>query len=76
MLAGDLQPAAGRVDRSGELGYLPQDPRTGDPEMLARTRILDARGLGTLALGMHEASLLMGERDADVAAKAMKRTAT
>ncbi|WP_300642665.1 ATP-binding cassette domain-containing protein, partial [Nocardioides sp.] len=36
VLAGDLLPAAGRVDRSGELGYLPQDPRTGDPEMLAR----------------------------------------
>ena len=73
VLAGDLLPADGRVDRSGELGYLPQDPRTGDPEMLARTRILDARGLGTLALGMHEASLAMGDEDADVAAKAMKR---
>ncbi len=64
VLAGDLLPADGRVDRSGELGYLPQDPRTGDPEMLARTRILDARGLGTIALGMHEASLAMGDDDA------------
>jgi ATPase subunit of ABC transporter with duplicated ATPase domains len=73
VLAGDLLPAAGRVDRSGELGYLPQDPRTGDPEMLARTRILDARGLGSLAIGMHEASLLMGDENADIAAKAMKR---
>ncbi len=73
VLAGDLIPADGRVDRSGELGYLPQDPRTGDPDMLARTRILDARGLGTLALGMHEASLQMGDAQADVAAKAMKR---
>ena len=73
VLAGDLLPAAGRVDRSGELGYLPQDPRTGDPEMLARTRILDARGLGSLAIGMHEASLQMGDENTDVAAKAMKR---
>ena len=75
VLAGDLIPADGRVDRSGELGYLPQDPRTGDPEMLARTRILDARGLGTLALGMHEATLAMGSDDAAVAAKAMRKYA-
>ena len=73
VLAGDLIPANGRVDSSGELGYLPQDPRSGDPEMLARTRILDARGLGTLALQMHEASLQMGDADEKVAAKAMRR---
>src|SRR6185437_11366996 len=60
VLAGDLLPGEGKVERHGELGYLPQDPRSGDPEMLARTRILDARGLGTLAIGMHEASLAMG----------------
>src|SRR3546814_13615457 len=48
VLAGDLIPSDGRVERSGELGYLPQDPRTGDPEMLARPRILDARGPRTL----------------------------
>ena len=62
MLAGETLPNGGRIDRSGEIGYLPQDPRSGDPEMLARTRILDARGLGSLALGMHEASMAMGER--------------
>ncbi|HWI31827.1 MAG TPA: ATP-binding cassette domain-containing protein, partial [Microbacterium sp.] len=73
VLAGDLLPADGRVERSGELGYLPQDPRTGDPDMLARTRILDARGLGTLAIGMHDASMAMGDENSDVAAKAMKR---
>ena len=73
VLAGDLLPSEGTVDRVGELGYLPQDPRTGDPEMLARTRILDARGLGTLALGMQEASIAMGDDDPDVAAKAMRR---
>ena len=59
-LAGETLPTGGRIDRSGEIGYLPQDPRTGDPEMLARTRILDARGLGSLALGMHEASMADG----------------
>ncbi len=75
VLAGDLLPSNGGVDRSGELGYLPQDPRSGDPEMLARTRILDARGLGSLALGMHEASMAMGDDDPAVAAKAMKKYA-
>ncbi|MBN9179498.1 MAG: ATP-binding cassette domain-containing protein, partial [Microbacterium sp.] len=53
VLAGDVLPSVGGVDRTGELGYLPQDPRTGDPDLLARTHILDARGLGSLALGMH-----------------------
>ena len=48
VLAGESQPSAGRVERSGEIGYLPQDPRAGDPEQLARTRILDARGLGSV----------------------------
>ncbi|GAB2522818.1 ABC-F family ATP-binding cassette domain-containing protein [Microbacterium petrolearium] len=73
VLAGDLIPAGGRVDRSGELGYLPQDPRSGDPEELARTRILDARGLGSIQLGMAKATEEMGSDDPKVAEKAMKR---
>jgi len=76
VLAGDLLPTDGRVDRSDDIGYLPQDPRTGDPEMLARTRILDARGLGTLALGMHEASMSMASDDPAAADKAMRRYAS
>ena len=32
ILAGDGQPSQGFVDRGGEIGYLPQDPRSGDPE--------------------------------------------
>ncbi len=76
VLAGDLLPAGGRVERGGELGYLPQDPRTGDPDDLARTRILDARGLGQLSLGMHEASEQMGSADPEVSARAMRRYAT
>ncbi|WP_298742578.1 ABC-F family ATP-binding cassette domain-containing protein [uncultured Microbacterium sp.] len=75
VLAGDLPPADGKVERSGELGYLPQDPRSGDPSMLARTRILDARGLGTLAIEMNEAATAMGDADEKVATKAMKRYA-
>jgi energy-coupling factor transporter ATP-binding protein EcfA2 len=43
VLAGQGQPAAGSVTASGEVGYLPQDPRTGDLHVLARDRILSAR---------------------------------
>ncbi|MDR2997359.1 MAG: ATP-binding cassette domain-containing protein, partial [Microbacterium sp.] len=75
VLAGDLLPSDGKVTKSGELGYLPQDPRSGDPEMLARTRILDARGLGTLQLGIATASHEMASDDPKVADKAMRRFA-
>lgn len=47
-LAGEGQPAGGSIARSGEVGYLPQDPRTGDLDVLARDRILSARGLDVL----------------------------
>src|SRR5690349_5320873 len=45
VLAGEGAPAAGTVTRSGQVGYLPQDPRTGDLDVLASNRILGARGL-------------------------------
>ena len=45
VLAGEGLPAGGKVTRSGQIGYLPQDPRTPDMEQLARDRILSARGL-------------------------------
>ena len=76
VLAGELPATAGRVERHGEIGYLPQDPRSGDPEELARTRILNARGLWSLLLGMQEASMRMAEDDESVAAAAMKRYAS
>ncbi|SMQ66690.1 ATPase components of ABC transporters with duplicated ATPase domains [Plantibacter sp. VKM Ac-1784] len=72
-LAGETLPTNGRIDRGGEIGYLPQDPRYGNPEDLARTRILDARGLGQLALGMHESSMAMASDDPKVAEAAMKK---
>ncbi|GIT81713.1 ABC transporter ATP-binding protein [Leifsonia sp. LS1] len=73
VLAGDLLPTAGKVERSGELGYLPQDPRSGNLDDLARTRILDARGLGSIVLGMQQATLDMASDDAAVSAAAMKK---
>ena len=56
ILAGDGQPSAGSVQVHGEIGYLPQDPRSGNPEELARTRILNARGLGDILQRMAKAS--------------------
>ncbi|CAN5351790.1 ABC-F family ATP-binding cassette domain-containing protein [soil metagenome] len=72
-LAGELVPAGGRIDRSGEIGYLPQDPRSGNPEDLARTRILDARGLGTLVIDMARAMDAMASPDAATSEAAMSR---
>ncbi len=72
-LAGELQPAAGTIERRGEIGYLPQDPRSGNPEDLARTRILDARGLGKVSLDMAQAQSDMGSSDAAVSEAAMAR---
>ncbi|GAA0645256.1 ABC-F family ATP-binding cassette domain-containing protein [Kutzneria viridogrisea] len=45
ILAGQGQPAAGSVTRTGQVGYLPQDPGSGDPGRTAADRILSARGL-------------------------------
>ncbi|GGF32742.1 ABC transporter [Microbacterium sorbitolivorans] len=73
VLSGDLVPADGSVKMSGELGYLPQDPRSGDPEELARTRILNARGLGDLQAGIAKATEEMSSTDPNVAEKAMRR---
>jgi ATPase subunit of ABC transporter with duplicated ATPase domains len=72
-LAGELIPAGGTIDRTGEIGYLPQDPRSGNPTDLARTRILDARGLGQLLLGMEKATQEMASPDAAVSSAAMKK---
>ena len=71
ILAGDGQPSQGAVDTHGEIGYLPQDPRTGDPEQLARTRILNARNLGSSLEGMNKAGLEMGSGNAAISAAAM-----
>lgn len=48
ILAGEGQAVSGQITNSGLLGYLPQDPRTGNPEQLASDRILSARGLDTI----------------------------
>lgn len=61
VLAGEGEPYAGEVRRSGELGYLPQDPREGDLSVTAKDRVLSARGLDTLLRNMEKAQNAMSE---------------
>jgi len=49
VLAGETLPAGGQVLRAGSIGYLPQDPRTGDEEGTVINRILSVRGLDSIA---------------------------
>jgi ATPase subunit of ABC transporter with duplicated ATPase domains len=76
ILAGEGQPASGTVTRSGTLGYLPQDPRTGDLDMSARERILSARGLGDVLRRLRTAERDMGSADPERSERAMRRYAT
>ncbi len=73
ILAGEGQPAAGRVETSGTVGYLPQDPRTGDLDQPVRERILSARGLDEVVRRLRSAELEMGSDDPAVRDRGMKR---
>ncbi len=74
ILAGESQPYAGNVVRNGEVGYLPQDPREGDLDVLARDRVLSARGLDTLLADLEKQQVLMSEVvDAAEQDKAIRR---
>ncbi len=67
ILAGEGDPYAGSVTRSGEVGYLPQDPKEGDLDVLARDRVLSARGLDTLLTDLEKQQALMAEVADDAA---------
>ena len=68
--------AAGRrapSTRTGDVGYLPQDPRSGDPEQLTRDRILSARGLDDVVRRLRAAEAAMGSDDPPIRERAMRR---
>ena len=67
ILAGEGEPYAGTIERTGEIGYLPQDPREGDLDMLARDRVLSARGLDTLLSDLEKQQAIMAEVADDAA---------
>ncbi|HEY0694700.1 MAG TPA: ABC-F family ATP-binding cassette domain-containing protein, partial [Kribbella sp.] len=73
ILAGESLPASGSVSSSGEIGYLPQDPRTGDLDVLARDRILSARGLDEVVKRMRNAEKAMASADERTREKGMRR---
>ncbi|OHV05818.1 ABC-F family ATP-binding cassette domain-containing protein [Mycobacterium talmoniae] len=67
ILAGEGEPYAGTVTRSGEIGYLPQDPKEGNLDVTARDRVLSARGLDTLLAELEKQQALMAEVADDAA---------
>ncbi|MGJ3507233.1 ABC-F family ATP-binding cassette domain-containing protein [Enemella sp. A6] len=73
ILAGEGLPASGQVSRSGQIGYLPQDPRTGDLSQLVRDRILSARGLDRILLRLRRAEDEMAAADDRAREAAMER---
>src|SRR6185503_3154807 len=69
VLAGEGTPFAGSVERRGPVGYLPQDPRTGDLSVTARDRVLSARGLDTLLAEMKKLEVALAEDPSDRAVR-------
>ncbi|OWY80824.1 ABC-F family ATP-binding cassette domain-containing protein [Rhodococcus sp. BUPNP1] len=61
ILAGEGEPYAGTVIRSGDIGYLPQDPKEGNLDVLAKDRVLSARGLDEIMRSMEKQQALMAE---------------
>ena len=76
ILAGEEMASGGQVSRTGLVGYLPQDPRTGDLSQLARDRILSARGLDSILRRLATYSAAIADADTDDARdEAMRRYA-
>jgi len=73
VLAGEALPAAGHIKRTGDIGYLPQDPRTPDMEQLGRDRILSARGLDKVTAQLKKCQDEMASDDPKISQKAMNR---
>jgi ATP-binding cassette subfamily F protein 3 len=67
VLAGESIPHSGKLDRRGLIGYLPQDPRTGDLDVTAGDRVLSARGLDTLVADIAKVQIRLAETPEDEA---------
>jgi ATPase subunit of ABC transporter with duplicated ATPase domains len=73
VLSGETLPTGGRVTRGGDVGYLPQDPRTGDLDVLGMDRILSVRGLDEIVRSMRSAEGAMASADDETRDAAMER---
>src|SRR6478752_4207772 len=72
-LAGETLPTGGQIVRSGDVGYLPQDPASGDLEQLAMDRVLSARGLDEIVSALRKTEAAMASEDDAVRDAAMDR---
>ena len=63
--AGETLPHDGQIVTTGPVGYLPQDPRTGDLDTIARDRVLSARGLDELRRSIDKVQIELAERPDD-----------
>jgi ATPase subunit of ABC transporter with duplicated ATPase domains len=70
VLAGEGQPHSGTMESRGPVGYLPQDPRTGDLDVTAANRVLSARGLDLL---LNEMKQLEAQMAIDADDKTVRR---
>ncbi len=73
VLAGEIMPAGGAVNRTGKIGYLPQDPRTGEEQGSVIERILSARDLDQIAHRMKMVEEEMSTTEGQALEKAMER---
>ena len=73
VLAGQTQPAQGSIATSGSVGYLPQDPRTGDLDVIAMDRILSARELDGVIARLRQAELDMASEDDEIRDRGMRK---
>ena len=73
VLAGETLPAGGAVQRTGKIGYLPQDPRTGEDQGTVIERILSARDLDQIASRMSQVEEEMATSEGAALEKAMER---
>lgn len=63
----------GQINRSGKIGYLPQDTHTGDPEQIARDRILSVRDIDKTIRRIRKAEKEMSTTEGARQMKAMER---
>ena len=77
LLAGESDHGAaeydGTISRTGTIGYLPQDTQAGDPDQIARERIISVRGIDALIARIRKAEHEMSTAEGARQIKAMER---
>lgn len=63
----------GIISSSGTVGYLPQDTQAGDPDQIARDRIISVRGIDQIIARIRKAEREMSEQTGARQQKAMER---